>query len=97
MYYKYKKVASNFTIQDFSKIESKIVYVLDELHEWATFFVCPCGCGDVVELNLLPDASPAWKVNNVDGIAVISPSIQKKTGCKSHFIISNSGVTIFKS
>ncbi|MGE3343138.1 MAG: DUF6527 family protein [Vicinamibacterales bacterium] len=29
---------------------------------WAAALLCPCGCGDVIELNLVEQASPCWRV-----------------------------------
>jgi hypothetical protein len=44
---------------------------------------CPCGCGAIISLNLIPNIKPCWKVklNN------ITPSINRNIGCKSHFSI----------
>lgn len=49
--------------------------------------LCPCGCGDKV---FLPIAETSAKDNHWGLIGnSFSPSIQKLTGCKSHYWIKN--------
>lgn len=51
-------------------------------------FICPCGCGDTVHLNLLRDDSPCWLLEEGRSERPsISPSVLRKVGCKSHFFI----------
>lgn len=49
---------------------------------------CPCGCGAIISLNLIPNVRPCWKIrlNN------ITPSINRNIGCKSHFSIAGGKV-----
>ncbi len=47
--------------------------------------ICHCGCGAVISLNTLLDASPKWNI--VDN--TIHPSISRIYGCRSHFSIKN--------
>ena len=58
--------------------------------KWTAALICPCGCNEIIFLNLLNNVSPYWKItthwfNNVS----ISPSINRKFGCRSHFILRN--------
>ena len=47
---------------------------------------CPCGCGEVIQLNLLEAARPCWKVReHPKGLVSITPSVQRTKGCRSHF------------
>lgn len=64
------------------------IYILNEgcLAE-ALFFMCPCGCGADIQLNLLKDSSPLWKYSITNDQITISPSIWRKVGCRSHFFI----------
>ena len=51
-------------------------------------FKCPCGCADVIYLNLLTDASPRWSFRKKwFGKISVFPSILRLYGCKSHFLI----------
>jgi hypothetical protein len=61
--------------------------------EWAAAFVCPCGCGDIVYLSLLPQGRPRWRMwRNWQGLPTISPSVWRKVKCHSHFIVRNGRV-----
>lgn len=65
------------------------VYVIGENgHQWAAAFRCPCGCRATVQLNLLPEPRPRWSVTIGQNNAVsLSPSVWRKVGCCSHFIV----------
>jgi Family of unknown function (DUF6527) len=55
---------------------------------WAAAMVCPCGCGEVIELNLLTQARPCWSVQeHGDGTVSLVPSVWRQKGCKSHFVL----------
>jgi hypothetical protein len=54
--------------------------------DWSVGFLCPCGCGESIELALLKEVRPRWDlVINSRGLPTLSPSVWKKTGCRSHF------------
>ncbi len=53
---------------------------------WGLGFVCPCGCGELIELNLMPEVRPCWKVKmHWDSTPSLHPSVWRKVGCRSHF------------
>ena len=57
-------------------------------HPWAAAFLCPCGCEAMIQLNLLSEATPCWKVRkHLDSSVSVSPSVNRITGCRSHFWI----------
>ena len=70
-------------------IESKIVYIIGEKgFEWLAVFNCPCGCGDIIQLNLLKEATPSWRfMCHRNGRISVSPSINRIVNCQSHFNI----------
>jgi hypothetical protein len=48
--------------------------------------LCPCGCGRVLQLNLLPDERPCWRLTqHQDGTATLDPSVWRKKDCRAHF------------
>jgi len=51
-------------------------------------FVCPCGCGEVVVLNLMRHIQPCWRVR-FDRRRRLSvwPSVRRLNGCRSHFFL----------
>lgn len=54
-------------------------------HKWA-YLQCPCGCGDILMLSLAKQANPSWRVKwDRLGRPSLSPSVNKTTGCRSHF------------
>jgi len=70
--------------------EPKTVYVVgDEGHKWVAAFTCPCGCNQVIQLNLLKDSNVLWRVTiHRDTSITIRPSVWRITGCRSHFTIN---------
>lgn len=70
-------------------LRASACYVVGEgEHRWFAAFLCPCGCGDEVVLNLLPDMRPRWRIETHDDQTVtIHPSINRRVGCRSHFFI----------
>jgi len=71
-------------------VERAIVYVIGERgYEWMAALVCPCGCGQIIKLNLLPHSSrPVWKVYpDSRNRATVAPSVWRTVGCRSHFIV----------
>jgi len=65
-----------------------LVLVQDDSEDWCVGMLCPCGCGQRVELPLIQEASPRWKLF-VDsrGRPSLKPSIWLKDGCRSHFFV----------
>lgn len=65
--------------------ENGVVYVNDS---WKiASFRCPCGCYDLIELDINPNAEHPrrWSVNG----NTIHPSINRSVNCMSHFFITN--------
>lgn len=73
------------------KLRRKRVYVLTEDGTpWQASMICPCGCGATLEMNLLPDERPRWTfAQDEKGRATLKPSVWRKVGCKSHFVLRN--------
>lgn len=53
---------------------------------------CPDGCGEILSVNLDPRSGPAWRVYNRKGKWSLFPSVDRTTGCQSHFILWNGRV-----
>jgi hypothetical protein len=57
-------------------------------HLWAAAMVCPCGCKEVIQLNLLKQVRPRWSVQeHKDGSVSLMPSVWRQKGCRSHFFV----------
>lgn len=63
-----------------------LVLVRDGDDDWSVGMRCPCGCGDVIELALQADVTPRWDLDADRAVRPsLSPSIWRRTGCRSHF------------
>ena len=76
------------------RIDTDIIYIMGEgRFFWSIILKCPCGCGDIMQLNLHKDTHPYWNIKfHISGAISISPSIWKKDGCRAHFYIKRSNL-----
>lgn len=70
-----------------------VVAVGEGEHLWYAVLVCPCGCGETIQLSLLQDERPRWRLTARDGVPTLSPSVWRHRGCRSHFILRDGLVT----
>ena len=61
---------------------------------WAVF-TCPCGCGELVSVNLDPRVGRAWRIRLKGEAVSLSPSVWRTDGCRSHFILWSNTVWLF--
>ena len=76
--------------EDFPEsINDFVIYIVGENEfEWLAVLKCPCGCNDVIQLNLLEESTPSWELfRHRNRKLTISPSINRIVNCKSHFSI----------
>jgi hypothetical protein len=51
-------------------------------------FLCPCGCGETVSVNLMPGNEQAWRLRQERKYGLsLWPSVWLNSGCCSHFIL----------
>ncbi|WP_354665980.1 DUF6527 family protein [Stutzerimonas kunmingensis] len=68
--------------------KNQLIYLIDDGEGWSAGLHCPCGCGDILEVPLLHDASPKWRLNiDSKGRPTLHPSIWRREKCRSHFWI----------
>lgn len=58
----------------------------------AAVFCCPCGCDEVVTINLDPRAGRSWSVRLDERGLTLMPSVRRTTGCCAHFVIWRSEI-----
>jgi hypothetical protein len=88
----YKPDYTIIQVEDFpDEVKSGYIYVVgEEGYKWVLAFKCPCGCNDIIQLNLLKETKPSWKIiQHRNGTYSISPSVDRFVNCKSHFTINN--------
>ena len=72
------------------RLKAHTAYLVGETgHEWTCAFNCPCGCREIVWLNLIKaPGRPTWRVEQHRCKTFsISPSVWRTAGCKSHFFL----------
>ncbi len=76
------------------KLARNIVYIVGaDGYDWSAAMLCPGGCGKTLEMNLLRDAKPFWKLmEHPDRTITLRPSVWLKKGCGCHFVLSNGRV-----
>lgn len=70
-------------------LRRRTLYILNEDGQpWVASMICPCGCGETLEMNLLTDERPCWRYS-VDSLGhpSLEPSVWRKIGCHSHFFL----------
>ncbi len=74
--------------------KARILYVVTEDGEpWSAAILCPCGCGETLHMNLLPDERPVWRLStDVGGTSTLHPSVNRMVGCRAHFWFRNGRV-----
>lgn len=82
-------------LPELHEIKERIIYIVGENgYHWVAAFKCPCGCGDLIQLNLLKEAIPFWNILfQEEELITIYPSIERKIGCKSHFNLTKGQIT----
>lgn len=70
-------------------LDPKLVYLVGENdHLWFAALICPCGCGETIQLSCLADARPRWRATvHEDGSVSLQPSVNRVKGCLSHFFL----------
>jgi len=91
----YRKYYSLISVDDDpEEIEDgKMYHVGEGEYKWLVVFKCPCGCREIIKLNLLKEARPLWRVKiHDDGDVSLYPSVNRMVNCKSHFNITRNSV-----
>ena len=65
-----------------------LVLLRDGGENWSIGMRCPCGCGQRVELPLIPEVKPRWELQiESDKTPTLTPSVWLREGCRSHFFV----------
>jgi hypothetical protein len=71
------------------EIDTRLVYLVgDRSDPWCAVMTCPCGCGARIDLSLVKQDSPHWRLSTHWNRSVsVHPSIWRIRGCRSHFFL----------
>ena len=62
-----------------------LIVTREDQQNWSVAMRCPCGCGDMIELLVVPEARPSWSLSiDCRGRPSLSPSVWRRTGCQTH-------------
>ena len=78
------------TVKDLPDIlDPKCIYLVGSASvPWFAALLCPCRCGGVIRLSLLNNDHPRWRARrHFTGTVTLEPSVWRKTGCRSHFLV----------
>ena len=65
-----------------------LLLLRDGGEDWCIGMRCPCGCGQRIELPLVEEADPRWKLRiEQNGTPTLAPSVWLQEGCRSHFFV----------
>ena len=65
-----------------------LVLLRESSEDWSVAMRCPCGCGQKVELALMPEAQPRWILRvGPDRSPTLEPSVWLRDGCRSHYFV----------
>jgi hypothetical protein len=97
MKFSYRDVRYSQIVRAHDQAEAKqqlkagvLVLVIPNERPKSLKFLCPCGCGEIVSVNLMPGNERAWTldIKPKRGIS-LWPSVWLTSGCQSHFILRN--------
>ena len=91
----YKRLSSDFrgiqstTVNDPPEtvIAGRLYLIGDPGQWWLAILRCPCGCGADIQLPMSMGADPCWRVSGSNDKPSLWPSINRTTGCRSHFFL----------
>lgn len=78
-----------------NELQRRTVYLVREDDTvWQAVMACPCGCRATIQLCCLPNIRPRWSYRDErNGTITLHPSVWRKTGCRSHFLLRNGRIT----
>lgn len=66
--------------------ESRVV-IVERNYPRSVCFACPCGCHDILVINVDPSVGKAWRLREGDLEVTLMPSVSRPGGCYSHFVV----------
>ena len=97
MRFTYRDVPYSGVVRAHDQAEAKqqlkpgvLVLVMPNKRPKSLKFLCPCGCGETISVNLMPGNEKAWRIDYEPARGIsLWPSVWLTSGCHSHFILRN--------
>ena len=68
------------------RIPKRRLVLLNDDGPYAAAMLCPCGCGETIELMIMEGVYPRWDIEtDSKNRPTLHPSVWLKSGCCSHF------------
>jgi len=76
------------------QLKDRTIYIIGTPRfVWSAMMKCPCGCNELIHLNLLPEGRPKWThVIHKNSSVSLHPSVWRTKRCRSHFFLKNGTV-----
>ena len=95
MKFRYRDVRYSQIVRAHDQTEAKqqlragvLVLVIPNERPKSLKFLCPCGCGETISVNLMPGNEKAWHLDYEPKLGLsLWPSVWLTSGCRSHFIL----------
>lgn len=69
-------------------VPANVLHLVGEAGDyWLAVMRCPCGCGANIQLPMSSNAHPRWAFSGTMSKPTLTPSVWRKIGCRSHFIL----------
>jgi Family of unknown function (DUF6527) len=65
--------------------KTKLAVVLRGVPRWLVM-QCPCGCGELLSINLDARGGKAWRLISAGKKISLIPSVWRTEGCETHFV-----------
>ena len=71
-----------------NELSAYVLYAIGEDKPWLVTLLCPCGCGDALQLSLIEQDSPHWSLTLMRRkYPTLTPSVWRTKGCRAHFVL----------
>jgi hypothetical protein len=94
-YSSYLIVDSQAAATEAIKDKARLVIVGTKQKPKSLLMLCPCGCQELLRINLSPAQGKAWRVNYLSDTSMsLYPSVDLDQRCRAHFIVRDNNALV---
>lgn len=91
------RIRGGYTLQIVDEVPENVakgrLYLVGEnAAYWQCVLKCPCGCLQDIQLPLSQESRPRWRVSGKSSAPSLIPSVRRRVGCRSHFVLKHGRV-----